>query len=478
MNAPIRRLTTVVALMFLALMVSATSVQFFQAEALNNDSRNVRTVYREFGRDRGPIVVAGEPIASSHPVDDVYGYQRTYDPGPLYAHLTGYFSTAFNAVTGLEKQANDVLNGTSSSLFLRRVQNLVTGNQPQGGAVELTLDPAAQQAAAEAIGDRSGAVVALDPATGAILAMYSSPSFDPNALATHDREAAQAAWDALRTDPAKPLDNRAIAGDQWAPGSSFKVITAAALLESGQYDPDTMVPAPTELTLPQTSVGLRNPGGRACGDGSGEVTLLAAFRQSCNTPFAQLSMDIGYDALRAQAEAFGFGAELEIPLAVTPSRLPEPESQAQLAMSGIGEASVRVTPLQMAMVAAAVANDGAQMRPYLVARELTADLEEVTATQPRELRRSVSPETADQLTQMMLDVVENGTGRPAQIDGVAVAGKTGTAENQDAAPHSWFTGFAPAEDPQVAVAVLIENGGDGGTNAGPVARAVMQAVLQ
>lgn len=478
MNDQIRRLAGVVTAMFLALFVSVTSVQFFQAPDLNADGRNVRTVYREFGRDRGPIVVAGTPVATSTPVDDVYGFQRVYEPGSPYAHVTGYFSTVFNSITGLELAANDVLNGTSSSLLLERIQSLFTGDQPQGGAVELTLDPAAQEAAIAALGGREGAVVALDPATGAVLAMVSTPSYDPNALATRSRTEAEAAFAELTADPAQPLVNRAIAGDQYAPGSSFKVVTAAAMLEAGAT-PETVVEAPTELELPQSTALLRNPGQRACGDGSGEVTLLAAFRQSCNTPFALAAMDLGEEELRAQAEAFGFGAELAVPLAVTPSRYPETASRAELAMSGIGEASVRVTPLQMAMVAAAVANDGIQMEPYLVARELTADLEVASTTEPTDLRESVSAQTAEALTQMMVEVVANGTGSPAQVPGVEVAGKTGTAENAEGVdPHAWFIGFAPAQDPQVAVAVVVENGGDGGTNAGPVAREVMQAVLR
>jgi penicillin-binding protein A len=478
-NQPIRRLATVVALMFLALMVSATSVQFFQAGALNTDGRNVRTVYREYGRDRGPIVVAGESVASSSPVEDVYGYQRSYSPGPLYAHATGYFSTAFNRLTGLEATENEVLNGTSSSLLLQRIQTLVTGQQPQGGAVELTLDPAAQQAAAEALGDREGAVVAIEPATGAILAMVSSPSFDPNSLATHNRDDAQAAWTALNEDPAEPLVNRAIAGDQYAPGSVFKVVTAAAALEAEHLTPDSPVPGPTELTLPQTSHVIQNPLQRACGDGSGEVPLIVAFRQSCNTTFAQLAMDMGEEELRAQAEAFGFDQPLEIPLKVTPSRFPAEPSPPELAMSGIGQSDVRVTPLQMAMVTAAIANDGVQMQPYLVARELSPDLEVVATTEPNELRESVSPETAAHLTEMMVEVVNNGTGTAAQIPGVQVAGKTGTAEiSADVAPHAWFMGFAGADNPEVAVAVVVENAGDGGTHAGPVAKAVMEAVLR
>jgi len=480
-NRPIRRLATVVVVMFLALMMGATSVQFFQADRLNADPRNVRTVYREYGRDRGPIVVAGEAVARSEPVDDNYEYQRVYPHGELYGHVTGYFSTAHNRLTGLEMSENEVLNGTSSSLLLQRIQTLVTGNQPQGGAIELTIDPNAQRAAADALGDRRGAVVALDPETGAILSMVSTPGFDPNALATHVREDADGAYERYTSQEAgSPLTNRAIGGDQYPPGSSFKVITAAAALESGEVaGPDAMVPGPTTLDLPQTSHVIYNPERLPCGDGSGEVTLTQAFRQSCNTTFGQLSMDMGEDTLREQAEAFGFGEDLDVPQSVTPSRFPDDPTPPELAMSGIGQASVRVTPMQMAMVAAAVANDGTQMQPYLVARELTADLEEVSSTQPRTLRESVSPETADALSTMMVEVVENGTGTAAQIPGVTVAGKTGTAQvSEGVEAHSWFIGFADAGDgPEVAVAALVENGGDGGSTAGPIAREVMQAVL-
>lgn len=486
MNTQIRHLTTVVALMFVALMISATSVQFFQAGSLNADGRNVRTTYREYGRDRGPIVVAGEAIASSTPVDDVYAYQRVYADGPLYAHTTGYFSTAFNSMTGLERASNEVLNGTSSSLLLQRIQTLFTGDQPQGGAIELTLDPAAQAAARDGLGGQRGAVVALVPETGEILAMVSTPSFDPNTLATHSRDDAEAALAGLEADEGRPLVNRAIAGDQYAPGSTFKVITAAALLEAGGATSDTIVSAPTELQLPQSTQVVNNPGGLVCGDGSGQVPLMEALRQSCNTPFAQIAMDLGDEAMREQAEAFGFGAELAVPLAVTPARFPETASAAELAMAGIGQASVRVTPLQMAMVAAAVANGGVQMEPHLVARELTADLEVVSTTTPTELRRSVSEETAAELTRMMREVVASGTGRGAQIDGATVAGKTGTAEiGAGIAPHAWFIGFAGAteDSPEVAVAVVVENGGSegagasGATTAAPIARDVMRAVL-
>ncbi|HLT83226.1 MAG TPA: penicillin-binding transpeptidase domain-containing protein [Phototrophicaceae bacterium] len=483
MNTPVRRLATVVALMFLALMVAATSIQYFQAPSLNADGRNVRTIYREFGQDRGPIIVAGEAIASSTPVDSNYRYQRSYPQPELYAHTTGYFAAALSSMTGMELAANDVLGGSADSLVVQRLQDLVTGRQPQGGSVELTLDPVAQQAAWDALGDQRGAIVALDTRTGAILAMVSKPSFDPNLLATHDGAAASDAYDALLADPTDPLVNRAVAGDLYAPGSSFKVVVAAAAIEQDNLEADSPVPSPAQLQLPLSTRVVSNPGGIQC-TGNDTAPLRYTMEQSCNTTFAQLGMDLGEDVLREQAEAFGFGQPLQVPLRVTPSRFPEGMDAAQTAMSSIGQYDVRVTPLQMAMVSQAIANGGRQMQPYLVATERNADLEVVATTEPTELRRSVSPRTSEVLTELMTSVVANGTGRAAQLPGIAVAGKTGTAQSgTDAPPHAWFTSFAPADDPRVAVAVVVENGGiegdvaSGGTTAAPIAREVLAALL-
>lgn len=483
MNNPIRRVFGVVLLMFLVLMVAATSIQYAQAPALNADGRNVRTLYREIGRDRGPIVMAGEPVAVSVPVDDAYGALRTYPMGELMAPVTGYFSVV-HGLTGLERAENAVLNGTSSSLLMERVQALFTGEQPQGGSVELTIDPAAQAAGLQAFGDQSGGAVAIDPRTGAILALISTPSFDPNRLASHDISAVTQAVNELQADPARPLDNRAIAGRLYPPGSTFKLITAAALLESGRYDPDSQVPAPTTYQLPGSSAELGNPGGAPCGSGD-TVTLEYALEVSCNTPFAMLAVELGDDALREQAEAFGFGRELEIPLRTTPSIFPAEPDRAQTAMSAIGQFDVRATPLQMAMVSAAIANGGELMEPHLVARTRGPDLEVLRETEPDVLSRPMSTENAAQLRDMMVNVVANGTGRPARISGVDVAGKTGTAQTSPGQPpHAWFTAFAPADDPQVAVAVVVESGGDlageatGSRVAAPIARAIIQAVLQ
>lgn len=482
MNTPLRRLATVVVVMFVALMAASTWVQFVQAPQLNNDPRNVRTLYREYGRHRGPIVVGGEAVAHSVPVDTSFRFLRTYSDGPLYAPVTGFYSVVYTR-SGLEQAMNTELNGTADSLFLSRLQDLVTGRQPQGASVELTIDPAAQRAAWDALGGQSGAVVALDVRTGAILAMVSTPSFDPNVLASHDTPAVNAAWEALNADPSRPMVNRAIAGDTYPPGSVFKLITAAAALESG-LSPDTLVEAPVELRLPQSTATMSNFGGSAC-SAEGVVTLAEALRISCNTAFGRLGLDLGDDALRAQAEAFGFDRPLEVPMRVTESRFPAELDLPQTALTAIGQYDVRVTPMQVAMVSAAIANDGVLMRPYLVDHVRNQDLTSVATTEPVELGRAVSHATALELRQMMIAVVESGTGRAAQIPGVSVAGKTGTAQTGDgSSPHAWFTAFAPADDPRVAVAVVVEHGGamgdeaTGGTLAAPIARAVLQAVLE
>jgi len=483
-NTPLRRVAMVVIAMFLVLMGGATSVQFFQASGLNNDNRNVRTLYREFGNARGPIVVAGDSIASSTPVPDPFGYLRGYSNGELYAPVTGFYSIVFSR-SGIEDAMNTELNGSADSLFYERLQDLITGRQPQGAVVELTIDPVIQQAAWDALGDQRGAVVALDPTTGAILAMVSKPSYDPNLLAGHDTAAVNAAWTALNADEGNPMVNRAIGGDTYPPGSTFKLVTAAAALEAG-LTPTTEVPAPDQLDLPLSTATLGNFGGSSCSS-TGTTTLQNALRISCNTAFGQLGLDLGADALRDQATAFGFDTPLAVPLTVTQSHFPDADAidAPQTAIAAIGQYDVAVTPLQMAMVSATIANGGERMAPYLVAAVRSPDLTVVEESTPISLGRSISTTTAMALRDMMVGVVADGTGTSAQISGVSVAGKTGTAQTtEEAAPHAWFTAFAPAESPRIAVAVIVENGGSagseatGGRVAAPIARAVIEAALR
>lgn len=486
MNIPLRRLGMVIGLMLLALMVSTTSVQFFQAPSLNANSLNVRTIYRQYSVDRGPIVVAGENIAWSESTGhDVFQFQRVYAPGALYAHLTGYFSVAQNASTGIERYSDAVLGGTADSLLLSRIQDLFTGRQPVGGSVELTIDPTVQQAIANALGNQAGSAVAIEPSTGAVLGMYSSPSFDPNQIAVHERALADENYNALLNDPGRPLENRATGTIQYAPGSTFKTVVTAAWLEADPTrNASSEVPTLAQLTLPGTNHVVRNPGGQACGLGdTGELEF--AFANSCNTTFAELAMELGYDSLKEMTDALGFSSDLTIPLEVVNSSYPEVNGDAELALTGIGQLNVRMSVLQNAMVAAAVANDGVLMRPYLVERERDADLAVIGTTNPEVFSEPFSAETAASLTEVMIAVVNEGTGRPAQISGVQVAAKTGTAETgTDAAQHAWMIAFAPAENPQVAVALVLEHGGDlgtdayGGSAAGPLVRDIIQAALQ
>jgi peptidoglycan glycosyltransferase len=481
-NNPIRRISTIVAILFASLLVSTTLIQFVWAQDLNARPDNRRTLLASYSKERGQMLVGDTAIARSVPVDDEFKYLRTYPEGPTWAHVTGWYSF-FGAGGGLELAANGLLSGSSDTLFYRRVSDLFTGRKPQGASLQLTLDARAQRAAIRGLGDQRGAAVAIDPRTGAILAMVSRPTYDPNDLSSHDFEAVAKASEELTSDPAKPLVNRAISGHLYPPGSTFKIVTAAAALSGGRFDEDSVLPGPAALDLPQTSATLPNSNGRSCGPGD-KVTLTNALRISCNTAFGWLGMEVGADALRQQAARFGVGDELSIPMRVTPSAFPAELNEPQLAQSAIGQYDVRVTPLQVAMVAAGVANDGVVMRPYVVQSVLGRDLNVIDETRPQELSRAVSPEVAAQLTRMMRTVVENGTGTAAQVDGVPVAGKSGTAEHGEGRdPHAWFTAFAPADDPQVAVAVVVEDGGDagseaaGGRVAAPIAKDIMEAVL-
>ncbi len=484
MNNPIRRLSVVVAFLFACLLVSTTTIQFALAKSLNARPDNRRTLLSTFGRERGQILVAGKPVAQSVPSKDEYQWQRTYTDGDLYGHITGYYSFLYGAGGGLEGSENDLLSGSSDKLFYRRITDMLVGKQPHGASLELTINPAAQKAADEGLGNQRGAAVAIDPQTGAILALVSHPAYDPTALASHDTTATEKAWKQLTGDKTQPMVDRAIAGNLYPPGSTFKLVTAAAALSGGKFTPQSVLPGPAVLDLPQTSVGLPNEGHRPCSS-SGKVTMTEALRISCNPAFGWLGMQIGADALRAQAAKFGVGDALSIPMRVTPSSVPADLNPPQLAQSSIGQYDVRMTPLQVALISAAIGNGGVVMKPYLVkAAVVDSDLSVVDAPSPQELSQAITPEVAGELRDMMVGVVHSGTGTPAQIPGVSVAGKTGTAEHEVGAnPHAWFTGFAPATNPKVAVAVVVEDGGNagseaaGGRVAGPIARDIMKAVL-
>ena len=484
MNQPIRRLSTLVAVMFVLLLGASTWIQVLGSQDINDRPGNRRTQLESYARERGQILLGGRAIASSSPTDDDLQWQRTYSDPQLYSHVTGWNSFTYGPGGGVEFAADGLLSGRDDRLFYDRLTSTIAGRTPKGASLELTIDPRVQRAADEALGDQRGAVVALDPRTGEILAMVSHPDFDPTPLVSHNTSTEKKAWEELNSDSSRPLVNRAISGNLYPPGSVFKIVTAAAAIEDGQWDENSSIPGPAVLDLPQTEVGLPNSHAGACGPND-MVTLAVAMQDSCNTAFGWLGMELGGDAVRDQAAKFGFGDDLEIPMNVTPSTVPDELSPPQEAQVGIGQYDVRVTPLQVAMVSAAVANDGVVMTPHLVQSVLGQDLSEISETKPEQLSKAMEPETADQLTDMMELVVEQGTGTQAAVPGVSVAGKTGTAEHAtDAPPHAWFTGFAPADNPKVAVAVVVEDGGRegneayGGSVAGPISSAVMKAALQ
>jgi peptidoglycan glycosyltransferase len=488
MNRPLRRMAAVLMLLFGLLLVNVNYLQAFQAESLRERPGNSRQILAEYDRQRGPILVNGRPVAASRPTDDDLQYLRRYSSGRLYAHVTGYYSFVYGAA-GIERAQNEVLAGTDDRLAFRRAIDVLTGREQQGGSVSLTIDPAAQRAAVEGLsglgrGTR-GAVAAIDPSTGAILAMVSAPTYDPNVLSSHNGARIIEAWEQLTSAESEPLLNRALS-QTYPPGSTFKIVTTAAALESGRYTPESEVPGPAALDLPLTTVDLPNQSGQQCTPGSDTTTLLTALEKSCNSSFGALGLELGPDALRDQAELFGFNSSVDVPMTSAVSRFPDDPNEPQTAQSAIGQFDVTATPLQMAMVVAGVANGGVVMAPYLVEEVRAPDTSTLAVAEPRELGTAMSPQTASALSEMLVSVVENGTGTNAQIDGVRVGGKTGTAQQGDGeSPHAWFVAFAPAEPgstPRVAVAVVIEDGGgqsevSGNRLAAPIARSVIEAVL-
>lgn len=490
MNKQIRNVSIFVVLMFLSLFGATTYIQVLQAGELRNDARNQRTTLQNSEVQRGSILVAGQPIAQSVPSGNQYNFERIYsggdaDAAAMYAPVTGY-TTINQGSTGLEGRENDALSGVSDAQFIDGIKRLFSGQKPQGASVETTINPKAQQAAWTAMqkAGLKGAVVAIDPKTGAVLAMVSTPSYDPNAYtSTFDDDEIIARDRALEADASRPLVNRAIAGDLYPPGSTFKLVVSASAIEHGTATPDTKLPDLSTYTLPGTSVQVRNASRSTCA-GGGEVTVRVALQNSCNIPMAELGAQLGSPALSETAQRFGFGQQFSIPMRVTPSLLPENLTPDRLGLASFGQGDVRATPLQMALVSAGIANGGKVMQPNLVKQVIAPDLQQISGFSPKDYGQAISAATASQMTEMMVNNVRNGVASNAGIRGVEVAGKTGTAENGDNDPYTlWFTGFAPANDPKVAVAVVIEDGGgrgqssDGDLLASPVAKAVMEAVL-
>jgi peptidoglycan glycosyltransferase len=488
MNASLRRISVTVMALIVVLLLNATLTQVFTADGLRADPRNQRVLLDEYSRQRGQITAGGQLLGYSVATDNRFRFLRVYPDPAAYAPVTGFYSLRYSS-TGLERAEDPVLNGSDQRLFGRRLADFFTGRDPRGGNVDTTINPHAQQAGWEAMqqscgGPCNGAVVALEPSTGKILALVSSPSYNPNLLASHKAEEQSRAWQQLRDDPSSPLTNRAIA-ETYPPGSTFKVITAAAALQNGATEDEQLTAAPT-IPLPDSTATLENYGGAPCGGGQ-TVSLSEAFARSCNTAFVQLGMLTGVHALRNVAQSFGLDVAPDpIPLQVAESTVGPIPDTAALGMSSIGQKDVALTPLENAMVAATVANDGVTMQPYLVESLKGPDLANISTTAPTQLRRAVSPQVAAKLTELMVGA-EKVTQQKGAIPGVQIASKTGTAEHgtdpRNTPPHAWYIAFAPAESPKVAVAVLVEDGADrlsatGGTLAAPIGRAVMGAALQ
>jgi len=489
MNRALRRISIAVLVMFVLLIINVNYLQGFDTASLASKPGNSRAFYAAQNQyQRGSIVTSdGKVIAASRlsSGNDSIKYQRYYPSGPEYAPVTGYY-TIFGA-TGIEAAENSLLSGNDSSLDVRKVIDLITGKTTRGATVQVTVNSRAQDAAWNALKTlgKPGAVVALNPKTGAILAMASYPSFDPNVLAIHDGAKLNKVDNKLLKDKTQPLVNRALEG-AYPPGSTFKIVTSSALLtQSPGTTINTSVDSPTTLTLPQTQHVLHNDQGEVCGTGSGQAPLITAFAQSCDTTFAKIGIQLGANALNDMAQKFGMNnADLNIPLPVAKSNYVIPASQALTAFSAIGQFSDTVTPVQEAMLAAAIANGGTLMKPYLVKQVMASDLSTVQSTGQSVLSQPVSSTVADGIKQMMLAVVQQPEGTAYAfnqgVTGIQIAGKTGTAETgtvtslNDAA----FTCFAPFANPDIAVGVIIQGGGYGASAAAPIAVQVIKAYQQ
>ena len=474
MNRQIRAVSLLAGLMFLALMVNLTGSAMFRQASLNNDPHNVRVRDAEFSQNRGNILVGSRPIATTTSSNGKFAYQRVYLSGPKYAPITGYYSYYYGR-SMLEQTQNAQLTGTSDAQWLSRITGTLSGHKPEGGSITTTINAKAQDAAWDGLKGKKGAVVALDYTTGAVLAMASSPSYDPNELASHHLNDTTRAWKNLVADPSSPLTNRATR-EIYPPGSTFKLVTAAAALQNG-YHPNSMVDSPENWILPGTRTPLTNE--TNCG--GSRITLAHALDISCNTAFGKVGVSLGQDKIRDQAERFGFGKVVSSDVSSVASRFPQDLTDAQLAQSSIGQFNVAASPLQMAMVTAGIANGGKLMTPYLTAQVRASNLQVVSEHHPKQMSQPMTKESAEQLKAMMASVVNNGTGKRARINGTTVGGKTGTAQTvKGKAPYAWFVGWS--DNPHVAVAVFIQssdtaiNEVSGGRLAAPIARDVIEAM--
>ncbi|WP_194294035.1 penicillin-binding transpeptidase domain-containing protein [Streptomyces sp. RB17] len=483
MGRYIRHACAFCTLLLAALLANAARVQVVQSALYDDNPANRRAEIARYARPRGDIMVGDAPVTGSVDTGEQLRYERSYKNGPLYAPVTGFSSQSYGT-TFLEHAGDGVLSGTDPGLSPLPLWNDVTRGLGAAGNVVTTLNRAAQEAAYRGLAGRKGAVAAIEPTTGRILALVSSPSYDPGQLSGNG-EAVASAWARLNHDPEKPMLNRAVR-QTYPPGSTFKVVTAAAALDTGMVaDVDARTDSPDPYWLPGTRTRLTNEA-----DGCGDASLRLAFEWSCNTVFAKLGVDVGVQNMVTTARAFGFDDPgLHIPFSVAPSTFDPHVDRAQLALSSIGQYNTRATPLQMAMVAAAVADRGQLRTPYLVERTTRRGGETLAGSGAHPVRQVMNPSTAERLKELMADVVREGTGTRAAVPGALVGGKTGTAQHgvgNSGVPYAWFVSWAQADnslDPQVAVAVVVEDASadrgeiSGGGDAAPIARDVMRAVL-
>ena len=492
MNKPIRTVSIFCLLLFLALALNATYLQYYHANALNDRVGNGRVATATFSRDRGAILAGGQVVAESVETKDQYRFQRRYRLPFMYAPVTGWYT--FGNETGVERAQNSFLSGEDDRLFVNRLVDLVNGTATKGGNVVLTINPAAQKAAFDGLSalgpDIQGAVVAIEPSTGKILAMVSLPTYDPNKLADHDFKAASAYATRLSKLPGDPLLNRAVQ-TTLPPGSTFKTVTASAAMQTGRYTSRSLVPGGPSYRLPGSTKVVHN---EIPNCGTTKIPFTQAMAFSCNTSFAPIAVDVGATGMHKTAEGFGFNQRYlednQYPSQAV-SLYPSGLDDAQTALTGFGQGSVTATPLQMAMVAAGIGNRGVVMRPYLIDELQSPSQEPLVPGHSEELSQAVSATSAAEVTRLMVATVQEGTAKQAAIPGVVVAGKTGTAESgrtnpdgSEVPPYAWFVSFAPASSAKVAVAVMIQHVDRptdeiaGGALGGPIAKSVMEAVLR
>ncbi|WEV72410.1 penicillin-binding transpeptidase domain-containing protein [Bifidobacterium sp. ESL0790] len=486
MNKYLRQLFTAVVVLFTVLGLSSTIITAIRANVLNANPLNERGLYHEVGAPRGSILASdGTVLAKSEPVNDPFEYQRSYADGRLYAPVTGYFSISQRADRGIEASRNKLLTGESNELAWQKFKSLFNGSENKGASIETSIDPKLQAVTYEQLASHDAAAVAIEPKTGRILAMVSTPSYDPSTLAGHDTKQVNQTYSQLTSEDSNPMLNRTVS-QLYPPGSTFKTVVAAAALESGNYQPDTQIPAGASYTLPNTATQLTNVEGSANGV-DGKISFEDALAYSSNTAFAQLGVSLGDKTIDEQAKKFGFGSPVNIdgsestgnPMQAMSSKFPTEATPDKLALASIGQGDTQETPLQNAMIAAAIANNGTLMKPTLVDRVRSSDLTVISKTTPSVMSQAMSKDSASKLNQMMKAVVTKENANLA-INGTQVAAKTGTAQIgiSNASIDGWVIGYAPADDPKIAVAVVVHHTDVlGSYAAGPIMKAMMEEAL-